>query len=52
MSWETVRSLDRMPPLLLIIRNLCAQGRAPKVVMRNVEEVNDVLKVVLQEYHK
>ena len=52
MSWEAVRRLDRMPPLLLIIRNLCAQGKAPREVMDNIEEVNDVLKEVLQEYHK
>jgi hypothetical protein len=26
MSWETVRNLKRMPPLLLIIRNICTQG--------------------------
>jgi len=51
MSWETVRSLNRMPPLLLIIRNLCAQGGAPKEVMENIDEANDVLKEVLQEYH-
>jgi hypothetical protein len=29
MSWETVRNLRIMPPLLLIIRNLCLQGKAP-----------------------
>ena len=29
MSWETVRNLGRRPPLLLIIRNLCAQASAP-----------------------
>jgi hypothetical protein len=29
MSWESVRNLDGMPPLLLIIRNLCLQGRIP-----------------------
>ena len=51
-SWETVRSLNRMLPLLLIIRNLCAQGGAPKEVMENIDEVNDVLKEALQEYHK
>jgi hypothetical protein len=52
MSWESVRNLNRMPPLLLIICNLCAQGQAPKEVMENIDEVNDVLKELLQEYHK
>jgi hypothetical protein len=50
MSWESVRNLDRMPPLLLIIRNLCLQGGAPREVMENIEEVNDLLQEVLQEY--
>ncbi len=52
MSWETVRNLDRMPPLLLVIRNLCYQGKAPGEVMENIEEVNDILKEVLEEYRK
>jgi hypothetical protein len=50
MSWESVRNLGRMPPLLLIIRNLCLQGRAPKEVMESIEEVNDILHEVLLEY--
>ena len=52
MSWETVRDLARMPPLLLIIRNLCSEGEAPQEVMANIEDVNDILREVLQEYHK
>ena len=52
MSWESVRNLDRMSPLLLIIRNLCLQGKAPKEVMENIEEVHDILYEVLQEYYK
>jgi len=52
MSWESVRNLDRMPPLLLIIRNLCLQGGAPGEVVENIEEVNDILQEVLQEHHK
>ena len=52
MSWEMVRNLDQMPPLLLIIRNLCFQGKAPREVMENIEDVNDILKEVLHEYHK
>jgi hypothetical protein len=51
-SWETVRNLNRMPPLLLIIRNLCSQGKAPREVMESIDEINDILKEVLQEYRK
>jgi len=52
MSWETVRDLARMSPLLLTIRNLCSQGEAPQEVMANIDDVNDILREVLQEYHK
>ena len=50
MSWETVRNLKRMPPLLLIIRNLCVQGKAPQEVIDNIQVVDDVLLEVLSEY--
>jgi hypothetical protein len=52
MSWETVRDLARMPPLLLIVRNLCSQGEAPPEVMGNINEVNDILREVLEEYRR
>ena len=50
MSWETVRNLRRMPPLLLIIRNICSQAKAPQDVIENIKEVDDILKEVLSEY--
>jgi hypothetical protein len=34
MSWEVVRNLKLMPPLILIIRNLCTQGNAPEEGIR------------------
>ena len=43
MSWETVRNLRLMPPLLLIIRNLCLQGKAPDEVIRHIDEVQEIL---------
>ena len=51
-SWKTVRNLRRMPPLLLIIRNLCIQGKAPDEVIKNIDEVNEILTESLEEYHK
>ena len=50
MSWETVRSLDRMPPLVLIIRNLCTQGEAPEEVIENLEDIKEILEEVLEEF--
>jgi hypothetical protein len=50
MSWETVRNLNRMPPLLLIIRNLCTQGGASSEVMSNLEEITSILQETLAEF--
>ncbi len=50
MSWESVRNLGRMPPLLLIIRNLCLQGGVPEKVMENIEQVHDILQEVVLEF--
>jgi len=50
MSWESVRNLRGMPPLLLIIRNICVQGKAPEEVLENIREVDEVLKEVLSEF--
>ncbi len=51
MSWESVRNLRRMPPLLLIIRNLCVQAKAPQDVIEDTKVVDDILKEVLSECH-
>jgi hypothetical protein len=52
MSWETVRNLRLMPPLLLIIRNLCLQGKAPDEVVQNIDDVNEVLTEAIEELHR
>ncbi len=52
MSWETVRNLRLMPPLLLVIRNLCIQGKASDEVIQNIDNVNEILTETLEEYHK
>jgi len=52
MSWETVRSLDRMQPLVLIIRNLCIQGCAPEEVIENLDDINQILEETLQIFPK
>jgi hypothetical protein len=51
MSWENVRNLRRMPPFLLIIRNICLQGKAPQEVLGNIRELDEILKEVLSEIH-
>jgi hypothetical protein len=49
MSWETVRNLNRMPPLVLIIRNLCMQSGLSGEVMLNLEEISSILEETLAE---
>jgi hypothetical protein len=51
MSWEVVRDLRQMPPLLLVIRNICIQGKAPQEVIENINYIDDVLKETLDEVH-
>lgn len=51
MSWESVRNLKRMPFLLLIIRNICMQGKAPKEVLENISNLDGILKEALSEFH-
>lgn len=50
MSWETVRNLKLMPPLVLIIRNLCIQGEAPEDVFTWLNEIHELLQETLEEY--
>ena len=49
MSWEIVRNLKQMPPLLLIIKNICIQGNAPENVIENIRELEEILNEVLSE---
>jgi hypothetical protein len=51
MSWEVVRNLKKMPSLVLIIRNICLQGKAPQEVKDNIQEVDEILKEVLDQIH-
>jgi hypothetical protein len=48
MSWETVRHLERMEPLIILIRNLAIQGNTPEEILENIDEVADLLKDVYE----
>ena len=45
-SWEVVRRLEQMPPLLLLVRNICMQGNAPAEVLEGIEILTDVMNEV------
>ena len=51
MSWETVRNLRLMPPLVLIIRNLCVKAGALEEILDYIHEIDNLLKKVLSELH-
>ncbi len=50
MSWECIRNLDSMQPLILLIANIARQYEAPASVMRCIREVkicfDDVLDAI------
>jgi hypothetical protein len=50
MSWESVRDLRRMPPLVLIIRNICVQNGAQGEVLERIEDVEKILVEALQKH--
>lgn len=52
MSWETVRHLERMEPLVVLIRNLAIQGNAPEGVIEQINEIEELLKEVYQTVKK
>jgi hypothetical protein len=50
MSWETVRNLKLMPPLVLILRNVCSQGNAPEEALMALNAIHELLEETLEEY--
>jgi len=50
MTWEPVRNLNRMPPLIWSIRNLCMRSCVSGEVMRNLEEITDILEETLADF--
>jgi len=52
MNWEVVRNLKLMPPLILIIRNLCSQGKAPEESLQYLNIINETLEKALEIYPK
>jgi hypothetical protein len=50
MSWEVVRNLKLMPPLILIVRNLCNQGNTPEEILQCLNMINEILEKTLEIY--
>ena len=48
MSRETVRHLERMEPLLVLIRNIATQGHARNELIDAIDEVANILAEVMR----
>lgn len=49
MSWETVRHLERMGPLVVLIRNLAIQSNAPLDVMEDIDDISEILSEIMDQ---
>ncbi len=49
-SWETVRHLERMKPLLLIVRNIAFQGDVSEDIMQEIEDISEILDETLKSH--
>jgi hypothetical protein len=47
MSWETVRDLRRMRPLIVLIRNLAIQSQVPQAIWDEIETIAELLDEIL-----
>lgn len=48
MSWETVRNLDRMKPLLVLIRNIAIKAKLSEDIYDEINDIDDILKESIQ----
>lgn len=47
-SWESVRNLDHMKAMFILIQNLAIQSKAPETVMEQIDAVRDDLDETFQ----
>ena len=52
MSWESVRQLDNMRNILLLIRNISAKAKVPDEISQNIEIVAEDLEEVFTAIEK
>ena len=52
MSWECVRDIDSMKPLILLIDNIATQANAPDLIIETIEDVREAYEDVLTEISK
>ena len=50
MSWETVRNLQAMKPLMTLIRNIALQAKVTEDIDQAIEDMAEILDEVLQTH--
>ena len=50
MSWETVRNLQAMKPLMTLIRNIALQAKVTEDIDQAIEDMAEILDGVLQTH--
>ncbi len=50
MSWENVRHLEQMKPLLIVVRNIALQGNVSPDIMQEIDDLSEILEETLKIY--
>jgi hypothetical protein len=50
MSWEVVRHLERMKPLLILVRNIALQADVSENIMQEIDDLSEILDETLKTH--
>jgi len=50
MSWEVVRHLERMKPLLILVRNIALQAKVSENIMQEIDDLSEILDETLKTH--
>ena len=50
MSWEVVRHLERMKPLLILVRNIAFQADVSENIMQEIDDLSEILDETLKTH--
>ncbi len=50
MSWEVVRHLERMKPLLILVRNIALQADVSENIMQEIDDLSQILDETLKTH--
>lgn len=50
MSWEVVRHLERMKPLLILVRNIALQADVSENITQEIDDLSEILDETLKTH--